>query len=805
MKVSGVCLASVFAMFIGVNPAPAAVSLVSRGETWQYRKGTNGPQSEWKLASAALDATWLTGPGGFGFGQTSQETNNCRTLLPDMVGSAATNYSTLYYRKTFTVTNAIAPGTRLYLRMDFDDGYIAWLDGAHLTNRFTTNAPAEPLFSDVATASHECSTGNNSPQPAETNNLGEASAWLAPGNHVLAIIGLNNAKTSGDFVQVADLYLDTPPPVPVVTNAVGGTIAVDTTWYATNRFYTITSSVTVLSNVTLTIEPGVTVWARQGCRIAVYGRLLADGTGAEPITFTRFPADTTWERILLIKAADSRFRNCVFEYANCVGDHQSYYPTNCTLPFKVAPRTYFEAVVGLACHLDFEDCLFRNLPSPNGAGDAVAIISDDLANPGPASANIRGCQFLSIGQGINTRYAHVLVENCYFVGKSGDNDDVEMYGEPAYFNLPPPIVRNNLFDMPAYEDRIHPTRCSAIIYNNLIRGSGDHGIVLRDKCAPVVFNNVIYKCPSGGITVQNQADALLMNNTIVNCGPGLKLFDHTDRWGLPYCLNPGSGRAIAINCVVWNNTAGWSLAESPYTNDLGSHLELLYCNIQSNGTVSANSTLGWGPGNTSANPLFVNQAGFDLHLTPTSPGIDAGTNSGVFVTTNLFGPTTNDIAAFLTQDASRLPRPLDSDGNGSARVDMGAYELLRPEADSNNDGVPDGWTWRYGLDPTVPGVGTGNPDLDAFSTAEEYVADTDPTNALSGFQIETITAPTPTRVMFLSSSNRLYTLFTSSNLAAPSWSTVSGQVDIPGNGSSQTLTGTNATSPAFFRVGVRVP
>ena len=38
-----------------------------------------------------------------------------------------------------------------------------------------------------------------------------------------------------------------------------------------------------------------------------------------------------------------------------------------------------------------------------------------------------------------------------------------------------------------------------IIIGNIIAGSDDHGVVLRDKCSPIVMNNLIYDCSSGGI------------------------------------------------------------------------------------------------------------------------------------------------------------------------------------------------------------------------------------------------------------------------------------------------------------------
>src|SRR4030095_11854315 len=149
----------------------------------------------------------------------------------------------------------------------------------------------------------------------------------------------------------------------------------------------------------------------------------------------------------------SRFRNCVFDYANSAGDHQDYYATNCTTGQGTSPRAYHEAIVALATHLDVESCTFTNLVggAGNNEGDAFAIIADDYQFPGAASANIRACRFDGIGQAVHTRYSYVLVENCYFANKHGDNDDVDLYGE----STPPPVIRYNTF-LAGHEDKINP-------------------------------------------------------------------------------------------------------------------------------------------------------------------------------------------------------------------------------------------------------------------------------------------------------------------------------------------------------------
>ncbi len=580
------------------------------------------------------------------------------------------------------------------------------------------------------------------------------------------------------------------------TNLISGNVTNDSSWAGTNL---LQGTVVIRSTVVVTIDPGTRLLMSTGATLRVEGQLIANGSSNQPITFTRSTASTNWGRILFVRAADSPLRHCVIEYANSVGSHLDYYDDDCDASTPPRARNYHEAVVIVASHVDFDGCIFRNLPdnSGTGEGDAIAVISDDPQNPGPASANIRSCDFLAIGQGVHTRYSYVLVENCFFTGHHGDNDDVDLYGESA----PAPLIRNNVFLNPAHDDTVNPTRCSAVIIGNVMSGGDDHGIVLRDKCSPVVINNLIYNFASGGIAVQNQCDAFIANNTILNCTRGIRFFDHTSRWGPPYCLVPGSGRATVINCILWDCATSFELADSPYTQDRGSHATVLYSDIeggQATASVSANSTLTWGAGNINSDPQFVGLNTNNFHLRTNSPCLDVGTNLSAFST---------NLSAAVTNDFDGIPRPLDGDGDGLARFDLGAYEYLLATADSNGDGIPDGWTWRHGMNPTAPGLAGDNPDGDPHTTFQEWMADTDPTDALSYFRIASVSNGTPLTLQFVSSANRQYGLFYSADLLGTNteWTSVPGQADVPGTGGLQTLGDTNAAPARFYRVGVKIP
>lgn len=201
-----------------------------------------------------------------------------------------------------------------------------------------------------------------------------------------------------------------------------------------------------------------------------------------------------------------------------------------------------------------------------------------------------------------------------------------------------------------------------------------------------------------------------------------------------------------------------------------------------------------GIGNLTNEPSFVNPSAGDFHLRYGSPCIDMGASAGI-------PGVTNDLAG--------TPRPLDGNGDGIGKPDMGAYEYDPFTADSSSDGIPDWWCRGYHLDPNAADVARGDPDGDAFTTLQEWIALTDPTNAASLFRIEAISGTADgCAVFFTASAGRVYSLRCGTNPASGGWSDVTGQTDIAVTGVSGLGCLTDAHgygNMLFYRVRVSLP
>ena len=166
------------------------------------------------------------------------------------------------------------------------------------------------------------------------------------------------------------------------------------------------------------------------------------------------------------------------------------------------------------------------------------------------------------------------------------------------------------------------------------------------------------------------------------------------------------------------------------------------------------------------------------------------TNNGVIYKGYSFGPQGD---AIRSSNYVRLVRGGNSSG-----------------ADHVGDGIPDGWRRQYfGGDGTATNsasCASCDADQDGVSNFNEYIADTNPTNAASYFHIQYITFATGLTAFYQSSGSRKYTLYSTADLTSGTWSPVSSQTNSIGSGGVDSLSDTITNEiQRFYRISVALP
>jgi hypothetical protein len=173
--------------------------LVVVGDEWRYFKGTEEPPANWNTP-AFDDSTWLAGPTPIGYEASKGYELRLATNLSDM----RNKYISVYARRQFVIED-LARLTGLFLTIDVDDGYIAYLNGVRVA---ALAAPSSPKYDRPASASREacCGTGTpTGPCPPQPIDLSGHIEDLVPGVNVLAIQVHNQSLSSSDLIFIPEL------------------------------------------------------------------------------------------------------------------------------------------------------------------------------------------------------------------------------------------------------------------------------------------------------------------------------------------------------------------------------------------------------------------------------------------------------------------------------------------------------------------------------------------------------------------------------------------------------------------------
>ena len=176
---------------------------IEPASSWRWRAGdseASEPREAWR-ENGFDDSGWLSGAAPFGYGDPPFGTD-----LSEADPPMRRNYSSVYLRRTLEIPNP-AMVVALEAAIDFDDGFILWINGVEVASE---NAPQDPTFDARSARSHESGT-------YEVFDLPAPSEFIVSGANSIAVQLFNATLSSSD----AKFDLSLIGPVGIDTTAPG--------------------------------------------------------------------------------------------------------------------------------------------------------------------------------------------------------------------------------------------------------------------------------------------------------------------------------------------------------------------------------------------------------------------------------------------------------------------------------------------------------------------------------------------------------------------------------------------------------
>jgi len=313
------------------------------------------------------------------------------------------------------------------------------------------------------------------------------------------------------------------------------------------------------------LTPGDTLFVESGTYAESLQATIPGGTSwSNPVTVMAYPGDT-----VTIEPTSAQNAQSVFMF---YGAQEQYivvqgFTINATHVTNDAVKITDSSSGGAASHIKIDDCEIENAPQ-------CGVLTTDGADYNEfidLTVHNNGTTDLHHGLYIST--SANIVSGCTSYSNAGCG--IQVYSDSSTTDCNGNIISGNL------------------CYNNGFGGYGE-GIDISSGSGMQVYNNICYGNTDEGIQIQyySPTDIAVINNTCVG----------NTSYGI-YVGADSSGDAVNIfveNNICYNNTAGAFLADA--------------------GTSTTQLTNLFG-----VNPLFVNLAGDNFHLTAGSPAIDAGT------------------------------------------------------------------------------------------------------------------------------------------------------------------------------------
>ena len=161
-------------------------TIIEVGDEWKYLIPVSEPASSWKDAGFN-DTDWLAGKSGFGYGDGDDS-----TIIETSMS--------VFIRKSIFITNK-NDILQAYLHMDFDDGFVAYLNGVEIARSNIGIRGIPPAFDQAAkNYDHEASMYRGG-LPDEFL-IDSVFDYLVEGENILAIQIHNHNLTSSDLTAI---------------------------------------------------------------------------------------------------------------------------------------------------------------------------------------------------------------------------------------------------------------------------------------------------------------------------------------------------------------------------------------------------------------------------------------------------------------------------------------------------------------------------------------------------------------------------------------------------------------------------
>ena len=179
---------------------------VNASDTWKYKANTSAYSgSNWR-DPAFNDASWSSGTGGVGFGDSDD-------------GTTVSTCISVFMRKSFNIadTSALVEGV---FNMDYDDGYVAYLNGVEIARRNLGVPGVIPSWNLAANVDYEALLYQNKYPDSIHFDTQALRSLLVQGTNVLTVETHNTSSSNTDLtsrpfltfaVKNGSTYFSTPP------------------------------------------------------------------------------------------------------------------------------------------------------------------------------------------------------------------------------------------------------------------------------------------------------------------------------------------------------------------------------------------------------------------------------------------------------------------------------------------------------------------------------------------------------------------------------------------------------------------